>query len=221
MCAQYLIKIKLKELKEKFGIVIPEGLKISEVIDERVLPHRFAPVLVGEGDKMILKLMNFSLIPSWSKERKVKFATHNARLETLAEKPTWKKPFESQHALVPLTRFVEPIYENELAGNMVQFFEKSGELLFAAALYDRWKDVKTGEVVDSFSIITTEPPEFIAKAGHDRCPLFLKREAWGEWLSSQRKQASELTQFLKQHEMNFDFGVEIDRPLAPGWEKRA
>lgn len=53
--------------------------------------------------------MRYSLVPNWSKEAKVKFATHNARLESIDEKPTWKTVFSEQHCLVPLTDFIEPI----------------------------------------------------------------------------------------------------------------
>jgi putative SOS response-associated peptidase YedK len=43
---------------------------------------------------------------------------------------------------------------------------------------------KTGEVIDSFAIVTTEPDEFIKKTGHDRSPLFLPEAQWSHWLAA-------------------------------------
>ena len=76
-----------------------------------------APAIVPVG----MKEMNFSLITSWSKERKPEFATHNARLfsedgDPIFKKPTWRGPFSSNHCVIPISKFVEPIYTGEYAG---------------------------------------------------------------------------------------------------------
>jgi putative SOS response-associated peptidase YedK len=219
MCAQFLIKIRIEELKKKFGLILIQGLE-SEILEGRILPYQPAPVIINNGQGNVLKKMSFSLVPHWSKERKVKFATHNARIETIAEKPTWKVPFQTKRALVPISRFVEPIYLNDLAGNMVQFFQKDHSILAAAAIYDEWVDPKTGEILESFSIITSEPPAFIEKVGHDRCPVFLVESAYDEWLKPGSKDPQFLIEFLKSHTQDLDLEVAIDRPLAKGWEKR-
>jgi len=217
MCAQYLIRAKLIEFAKKYGLIIGDD---DQTFDERVVPYKLGPVVISDGKHNILKIMRFSLLPSWSKEPKVKFATHNARIETVAEKPTWKTPFKSRRCIIPISRFIEPIYINELAGNMVQFYPKDGSILSAAGIWDEWVDKKTGEVIDSFSIITDEPPEFIAKTGHDRCPVFLKEEAFAEWLDPKEKDPEELLKLLKSKNAVLDLTVEKDRPMAKGWEKR-
>lgn len=151
---------------------------------------------------------------------KVKFATHNARIESVAEKPTWKRPFESRRALIPITRFIEPIYTGSFAGNMVQFHDPKDSTLFAAGIWDEWTDKQSGEVLESFSIITGEPPAFVAKIGHDRCPLFLKRDIADEWLEPTKKSAESLIKLLRGNIAKLELEVEVDRPMRPGWEKR-
>ena len=81
----------------------------------------------------------FGLVPSWSKERKVKYSTHNARLVSTDEKsgkpvpiymkPTWREAFAGRHCLVPMDLFIEPIYTGEFAGNMVKFIPKGEEVI--------------------------------------------------------------------------------------------
>lgn len=219
MCAAYTIRGAVKDFEIPTGFSIRSYLPYTE-LDERIVPYRMAPVLIQTEQEYAFREMSFSLVPSWSKERKVKFATHNARLETVLEKPTWKRPFLSQRALIPISYFVEPIYEHELAGNMVQFSAKDSRYLYAAAIYDEWLDKQTGEILQSFSILTSEPPEFIFKTGHDRCPVFLKASGFEEWLVHGKQEPEGLMQTLSYHRDQIDFTVQIDRPLRPGWEKR-
>ncbi|MEK7690911.1 MAG: SOS response-associated peptidase family protein, partial [Bdellovibrionota bacterium] len=105
MCAQFMIKANLKELARRFGTrEIPDADLVAWKGAPRVVPYSLGPVwLPGE-----LKLMQFSLLPSWSKEKKVKFATHNARLDGVDTKPTWRKVFRERRCVVPMTDFVEP-----------------------------------------------------------------------------------------------------------------
>jgi putative SOS response-associated peptidase YedK len=212
MCAQFDLKILANALSLKYGISVPEDF----VFEKRVTPHSMAPVITAQG----LKMMKFSLLPSWSKEPKVKFATHNARIETLSEKATWKIPFKKFHCLIPLTQFIEPIYIHKFAGTMVAFSQKNHELLTAAGLYDSWVNKLTGEIIESFTIITTEPPAFVAEVGHDRCPVFLKNSAFQEWLNPQDTNSDFLKSFLIQNQETIEFAVQKDRDMRPGWEKR-
>ncbi len=176
--------------------------------EEKILPGRYCPVLVKDS----VKLMRFSLIPSWSKESKVKFATHNARIETVLEKPTWRKPFEKNHCLIPMDGFIEPIYEGEHAGHMIRF--GSQKLLFAAGIYDEWINKETGEVLESFSILTKAPTEFVLKTGHDRQPIFLKQDSDRlNWLNIGALVPGQWQKFLDNVENENTFELEVDRAL--------
>lgn len=218
MCAQFGVKVKVEQFSVKHGIQVPEGLK---AIDERFLPYKPAPAIVKLDNQDILKLakMSFSLVPSWSKEPKVKFATHNARIETVIEKPTWRGPFEKFHCLVPITSFYESAYEGPLAGNILEFTEAQDELLFAAGIFDIWSDPNSDKKLYSFSILTTEPTKFILDHGHDRSPLFLDFEKAKQWLSL-KKDSLKMVEFLLENNQKPDLKVQVDRPLKAGWEKR-
>lgn len=188
----------------------------------RFVPYTAAPAVVAQGSGQVLKLMNFSLVPSWSKTPKVKFATHNARLDTILEKPTWRGPFVKKHALVPMTDFVESITTigKTFAGNMVRIHELNSSLMVAAAIYDEWMNPETGELLESFAILTDEPPDFIRELGHDRCPVFIRPEFYSEWLHVKGDGPANLA-LLAKARRPLDFAVVVDRPLKPGWEKRA
>jgi hypothetical protein len=65
------------------------------------------PVLVWENNETVLKNMRWGLIPSWSKDETIADKLTNARAETLTEKPSFKKPFQTQRCLIPADGYFE------------------------------------------------------------------------------------------------------------------
>ena len=217
MCAQFLLRARVKDLYAAF----PSGFPCEEFPEEfdlRVLPRGRAPIFYATGDREGWGLKEFSLVPGWSKDRHPKFATHNARIESVLEKPTWKKPFLQRHCVIPLTEFIEPIYQGVWAGAMVAFGH--GKVIFAAGIHDSWMNVQTGEVVESFAILTTRPSAQIQEIGHDRSPIFLSGAAAFEWVRLKDLPGAEQIRYLEDHEETLSFEVREDRRMRAGWEKR-
>lgn len=215
MCSQYTLKTKGLELKRIGYFDESDDLEIND----RYLPYRFAPIVVRRDGKSVVEKMNFSLVPNWSKEPKVKFATHNARIETILEKPTWKNPFKKNHCLVPISTFYEPSYEGPLAGNILGFSDSEEKLLLAAGIYDSWLNKETGQVLESFSILTTEPTPQIINHGHDRSPIFLNHDNAMVWLEMDENPNEQREFLLAAHQVNI-FKIVVDRPMKSGWDQR-
>ncbi len=215
MCARFGLKIEADKLRE-LDISVHSSIL---VLDEDYLPYKKAAVIVQTPDGLKLTPMIFSLVPSWSKEPRVKFATHNARIETITEKPAWREPFATKHCIVPMTYFCESVYEGPHAGHVISFGPENSELLFAAGIFDVWVNPETKEQLYSFAIITKDPSVFILENGHDRTPIFLKFEDAKEWLNL-RASEKEMVDFLLSKNVFPDLSVTRDRPLKPGWEKR-
>ena len=217
MCASFMIVLRSSQILD---LQIEKRVAIENYLSQLITPHKMAPVITFEDEKLLLSEMKFSLLPSWSKEPKVKFATHNARIETIAEKPTWRGPLKDKHCLILLTDFIEPIYSGEFAGNMVSFNTDGKEILYAAGLWDEWVNKETGEVIRSFTIITSEPPKFVKNTGHDRCPVFLNLEDGIAWLK-ERGKLIDLTHWLEIKKTTPQLSAKKFRPMKAGWEKRA
>jgi putative SOS response-associated peptidase YedK len=60
------------------------------------------------------------------------------------------------------------------------FAMRSGEPFAFGGLGDGWKDLATGDWLQSFSIITTDPNELTATV-HDRMPVILKPYDYDRW----------------------------------------
>src|SRR5207248_1974472 len=92
----------------------PEGATLRSNVNSEWRPrYNMAPgqhnpvVLRDAGGHNHLELMQWGLVPSWSKEAKVAYSTINARAETVASKPAFRKPLASQRCLVLATGYFE------------------------------------------------------------------------------------------------------------------
>lgn len=226
MCARFELNTKVKDLVEEFEISNLEEITWAP----QFRPYGKAPVIVQEGAGRILKLMEFALIPSWSKEKRIKFSTYNARLTdydekkkkevSIYEKPTWRASFAARRCLVPMTHFIEPIYTGEYAGHWVRFSEKKNQILVAAGIWEEWISKEDGEVIESFAIITDDPIPFVEKMGHGRSPLFISDKAFQSWLEPIKKDPKDLVTLLSHCKVLPTISAEKDEAMKPGWEKR-
>lgn len=205
MCARYGAETEFNLLAKNYKL--DEFAIDLSAIKPVVYPHALAPVIVQADEKAELKLMSYSLVPHWSKVRKPKFATYNARIEDIEAKPSWRKPFKEKHCLVPMRFFLESCHMGDFAGHMIKI-SASGPMA-AAGIFDEWLSPETGEIVESFAIITTEPPADILKAGHDRSPVFLPESAQAIWLQKLKNPK----EFLLKNLIHQPYQFEIESKL--------
>ena len=96
----------------------------------------------------------WALIPWFAKEQKLKFPTCNARSEELKEKASYKHPWgRGQRCIIPAQSFFEPCWET---GKHIpwRFTQPTGEPGGLAGLWNTWTDKGSGEVVESYTMLT-------------------------------------------------------------------
>ena len=110
----------------------------------------------------------------------------NARVETAAEKPTFKEAWESHRCIIPASWYYE--WEH-LIGNNGQkkvgdkyMIQPSGSsMTWLAGLY------RLEDGLPAFTVLTKEPTEELRRI-HDRMPLVLPKEKIDAWIDPQSKQ---------------------------------
>lgn len=97
----------------------------------------------------------WGLIPWFVKDLKdFKASTNNARSEELSAKASFKHPWSrGQRCIIPATTFDEPNWET---GKNVwwRFRRADGDPWGLAGLWNVWRDPKTGEEVESYTMLT-------------------------------------------------------------------
>ena len=151
------------------------------------------PILIMvEGKRKVISAL-WGLIPYYAKTRKdadlYRFKMVNARQETIFENNTYKDSIYKRRCIIPSTGFFE--HHHEVGGKRkIPFFirQKDSFILSLAGIYSTWVDKETGEVLTSYSIITTSANALMAKIhnGGDspgRMPLMLEKDMIGKWLN--------------------------------------
>jgi putative SOS response-associated peptidase YedK len=138
------------------------------------------------------------LIPAWAKDHKISRHTYNARSETVAEKPSYRHAWRNrQYGLVLVDNFYEPSYESGKAVR-TEISLESNEPFAIACLWDRWKQLETGEIVVSFSMLTVNADKHpVMKRFHKaedekRTPVIVPESQYKDWLGASVEQAARM-----------------------------
>ncbi|MGA9595302.1 MAG: SOS response-associated peptidase [Acidimicrobiia bacterium] len=127
-----------------------------------------------------LGVFNWGLIPFWAKDRTIGARNINARVESVADKPTYRDSFARRRCLIPADGFYE--WQALPKGKLPHYiYRRDDKPLAMAGLWASWKDPESGEWVRSCTIITGRPNAMVAEL-HDRMPVILPEAAWSVWL---------------------------------------
>ena len=127
------------------------------------------------------ELLRWGLVPSWSQTEQTKQKMINARVETVAEKPAFRRAFERFRCLIIADGFYEWSPPPEGGPKRAYRITTSSDELFAVAgLWSVWH-APEGEKLRSCAILTTRANSLIAPL-HDRMPVILPREGEAAWL---------------------------------------
>lgn len=202
MCGRYSQTADVKKLAKRFGICEP-GPELERRYN--LAPGDRAPVVIGGGEANELRLMQWGLVPSWAQDPKIGQRMINARSETLAEKPSFRRPLAARRCLVPADGFYE--WRGAEGGRRkvpVRIVLAQGGIFAFAGLWDVWKR-PAGGVLESFTIVTTRANEMLA-AIHDRMPVILRPEDEAVWVDPEAKDIPRLLALLAPYpagEMKF------------------
>lgn len=177
MCGRYTNTVSIKKLAERFGFPTVRGDFPPRY---NIAPGQTAPVVLKSSPRR-LAMMRWGLVPHWAKDPKTGYKMINARAETLGEKPSFKRPFQSQRCLVVADGFYEwrksPGKKTKVPFHISL---KNREPFAFAGLWDRWEDPSGKELV-TFTIITTDANELLRPI-HDRMPVILPPDQEALWL---------------------------------------
>lgn len=184
MCGRYSFAIEDALILERFGIRVRTAIYKASY---NCAPTQNLAVIANDAPHT-LKFFRWGLIPYWAKDQSIGSKLINARAETLTEKPSFKAAFRNRRCLVPATGFyewVKPGIDRQFSASTkktpVNFGLKTGAPFCFAGLWDRWVS-GDGEIIHSFTIITTSPNELVEPI-HNRMPVILSQEAEIRWLS--------------------------------------
>ena len=178
MCGRFTLFAPYYEIIDRFDI--ESAFAENDYIPSyNIAPSQQVVAIINDGRKNRLGHLRWGLIPPWSKDEKIGYKMINARAETVAEKPSFRKAFQKQRCIIPADSFYE--WQKEDGKKIPMRIKlKTDELFAIAGLWESWKSPE-GKVIHTCTAITTEPNNLM-KPIHDRMPVILKREDEAAWL---------------------------------------
>lgn len=210
MCGRYASSRSPDDLAEEFEVVDPR-LDQPLPADYNVAPTKEVYAVLDRAPRPAdeeeegtasarpvsqpvrqLRVLRWGLVPFWAKDPSIGSRMINARMETVAEKPAFRRAFSSRRCLLPADGYYE-WYETQQKGKSGKplkqpFFirPKDGSVLAMAGLYEIWKDpTRDDDDPEKFrwtcTVLTTEATDEVGRI-HDRMPLLVTRDRRTAWL---------------------------------------
>jgi putative SOS response-associated peptidase YedK len=181
MCGRARLATDVSEIKIQFGI--PDTAPLPNFPARwNIAPTAMLPMVRRnpESGERHLTMARWGLVPAWSPTEVTKYATFNARAETLATAPAFRGAWRAgRRCLIPVDGYYE--WRREGKAKMPHAVGlASGMLMALGGLWESWRS-PTGEVLRSFTIVTMPSTGRLATL-HDRMPLIVESPHWPAWL---------------------------------------
>ena len=187
MCGRYASSASQELLADLYEIddtvvVPPSSWNIAPT-------HQVPAVVEREGEDGVrrkLVSLTWGLVPSWSSDARGGARMINARVETIASKPAFRRAFAARRCLLPADGYYEwqDTGRRERGRPVKQpwfIHSEDGGLLTMAGIYEFWK-APDATWLTTCSIITTTATDQLGRL-HDRMPMVVAPTAWDDWLN--------------------------------------
>ena len=140
-------------------------------------PGSLLPV-VTDGLPTKVQHYRWGLLRTWDNEIHSRYK--HARVETLQKLPTFRDLVGKNHCVTKVDGYFE---FDRVSKQLYYITNADNSPLYIAGLWDIWMDIDTNVLIPTFTMITTEPNEAMARI-HDRMPVILKRADVSTWLNA-------------------------------------
>jgi putative SOS response-associated peptidase YedK len=218
MCGRYASSRRPEDLVEEFEI---DKVEVKETLapDYNVAPTKQVyavvqrpnePASPDEGTdtptQRQLRTLKWGLVPFWAKEPSIGNKMINARMETVHEKPAFRRPFAARRCLLPADGYFEwyPTEQKTKAGKPLKqpFFihPADGGVMAMAGLYEIWRDPTRDEddperFLWTCTVLTTTAEDSVGHI-HDRMPLLVEPDRYDAWLDPSHADVDDLKKLL-------------------------
>jgi putative SOS response-associated peptidase YedK len=192
MCGRFVLAKRAGDYADHFGVA---AIRTDELEPNwNVAPTDPIYAVAEHAGERQLGTFRWGLLPFWAKDRKLAARNINARMETIAAKPSFKESFLKRRCIIPADGFYE--WERRRTGKLPHYiYPADGTPLPLAGIWSTWRDPDSDERIATCSIVTG-PPSALVEPFHDRMPVVLPPDTWEAWLDRDRQEAPELQAIL-------------------------
>ena len=214
MCGRFAITLPDEAMARLFEASPANDL--PTVPNFNVCPTTSIHVVTSGAGVRHLGAMRWGFLPHWYKSPTAGPLLINARAETIAEKPAFRKAVRTRRCLIPATGFYE--WTKDKSGNRLPWhiFRADGAALVFAGVWRAWD--AGGEAMNTCAIVTTTANAAMS-AIHHRMPVILAQGDWPLWLGETGHGAAALMRAAGEDMLRFHrVDVAVNSNRAKGAE---
>jgi putative SOS response-associated peptidase YedK len=175
MCGRYTLRSDPRQVALAFELAEPMELAPRYNIAPS---QEVAAVRLGSDGRRRLDMLRWGLVPSWADDPSIGNKLINARGETVATKPAFRRACRDQRCLIVADGFYE--WQTGPEGKQPYLLALASGAAFAmAGLWERWE--RDGLRRETCAMITTTANEMMAEI-HHRMPVILRAVDYDRWL---------------------------------------
>ncbi len=188
MCFSINLNIEKSALEKSYHAKFSASYGYTPFYFASAFENPMVPVIANRDSSLIVPMV-WGLIPHWvttpEQANLIRSKTYNARIETIHEKPSFRYAARSNRCIIPVTGFFE---WQEVNGKKVSWLIKPrADATFSiAGLWNSWTNVETGELIDTFTIITQPANELMSQIHNTkkRMPAIVDKDLVKSWLDA-------------------------------------
>jgi putative SOS response-associated peptidase YedK len=176
MCGRFTLHIPEADVLQAFDVAPAAAL----VPRYNITPSQDIALIRTSGTGRELSMARWGLVPGWSKQARPKYSTINARVESVADKPSYRGAFRHTRCLIPADGFYE--WQMTADKKVPHYIRMQDESVFAfAGLWEHWEGEQ--QAFDSCAIITL-PARGVMTTIHTRMPAIIAAVDYEAWLDT-------------------------------------
>ncbi|MBT3241583.1 MAG: SOS response-associated peptidase [Bacteroidetes bacterium] len=204
MCVFLSIRMDKAQIKKRFDATYVEEEFFGRKYIQSAFEFSGWPVIPSDQPEKLVQ-MKWGLIPHWVRDeegaKKIRANTVNARIESVEEKPSFRSAVKNKRCLILANGFFE---FHELNKQKYPYYIqlKKGVPFAIAGIFDEWTNRESGEIVRSFSVLTTKANPLLEKIHNrkKRMPVILRPDLEKSWIGREIHPADLKNQNI-EHEM--------------------
>lgn len=186
MCFTVNVNLIKEEIEERYGVNFPGKYRYEPSYYYHAFGLPDLPAICS-GDQASVRLLKWGLVPSWTETdadaEEIRLKTFNARAESIDRKPSYSSSFKSKRCIIPVRGFYE--WQHTANGKIPWYiYGSDDEIISLAGLYSEWVQSSTGELLSTFTVITTDANKMMAEIHNSkkRMPVILSGQDEKKWI---------------------------------------
>jgi len=192
VCGRFVKHSSLNLIEKTFNI---DSIEAETAASYNIAPTQPVQAVVQNGGNVLVRF-NWGLVPFWAKDPSIGSRMINARVETVADKPSFRHAFRKRRCLIVGDGFYE--WKGEKGRKQPWFITlPSGGPFGFAGLWETWKKSEDHTPYRSCTILTADASQLLRPI-HHRMPVILQPKGWNAWLDPSNQSVTRLQQILQE-----------------------